>query len=79
VRLFPQQVEERRHGVTRFVPVQRHVHRLTLLRCTFIILLRCTIFILLCRDGTQSRPIGSAAPHLAAKWLVSLIFDYGRL
>jgi hypothetical protein len=28
VRLFPQQVEERRHGVPHRVPVQRHMHRL---------------------------------------------------
>jgi hypothetical protein len=28
VRLFPQQVEERRHGVPPRVPVQRHLHRL---------------------------------------------------
>jgi len=39
---------KRAHGV----PIQRHMHRLTPLHCTFIILLRCTIFILLCRERT---------------------------
>jgi len=57
IRLFPPQMEERRHGLPDRGPVQRHMQRLTLLRRTFIILLRCTIFILLCRDGTQSRPL----------------------
>src|SRR5664279_2439358 len=64
-------VEERWHGVPHCVPVQRHVHRLTLLyctfiillRCTFIILLRCTIFILIVSETGPSPARLEVRPH----------------
>jgi hypothetical protein len=40
-------VEERWHGVPHCVPVQRHVHRLTLLYCTFIILIALYVYYLI--------------------------------
>src|ERR1700690_201841 len=70
--LFAEEAEERRHGVPHRVPVQRHVHQLTLLRGRFIILLRCTMFILLCGGGTLVPPAWKCAPHPVADKLISL-------
>ena len=71
VRLFPQQIEERRHGVPPGFPVQRHVHRLTIALYVYYPIALHHFYLFVSRED-MGRPAWTCGFAPRCKWLVSL-------